>query len=76
MGKASVSALETILVVDDTEIVLRAAVGILEAANFDVLQARSGTQALKLAADNNGEIHLLLSDIRCQKCPDRNWLNY
>ena len=56
--------LETILVVDDTDIVLNLVVTILEAANFHVLRANSGPDAVKLAANYSGKIDLLLSDVQ------------
>jgi len=41
--------LETILVVDDTPAVLTLVVQILEEANFNVLEARSGAEAISVA---------------------------
>jgi two-component system cell cycle sensor histidine kinase/response regulator CckA len=58
--------LETILVVDDDEMVLKLVVAILESANFRVLSADSGANALKLAEETEGPIHLLLSDVDMQ----------
>ena len=55
---------ETILVVDDAEVVLSVVVSILKAAHFDVLQASNGPEALKLAANYAGKIDVLLSDIQ------------
>ena len=55
--------LETILVVDDTEGVLKVVVRTLQDANFHVLSAGNGPDALKLAAETEGEIHLVLSDV-------------
>jgi DNA-binding NtrC family response regulator len=55
--------LETILVVDDNETVLRAVVAILEHANFHVLSAANGASAIDLATETEGRIDLLLSDI-------------
>ena len=59
--------LETILVVDDNEHVLKVVVEILKRANFRVLSAPSGPDALKLAEETNGKIHLLLSDVDMPK---------
>ncbi len=42
---------ETILVVDDNEIVLRVVVRILEEADYRVYSAASGPTALKLASE-------------------------
>jgi DNA-binding NtrC family response regulator len=55
--------LETLLVVDDDQSVLKVVVAILERANFRVLSARSGADAIKLAREMEQEIHLLLSDV-------------
>ena len=55
--------LETILVVDDDEDVLMVVVAILKRANFRVLSATSGPDALKLAENTDGKIDLLLSDV-------------
>jgi DNA-binding NtrC family response regulator len=55
--------LETILVVDDTELVLRVVVAILEDARFTVLHATSGPTAITLANQYSGKIDLLLSDV-------------
>jgi two-component system cell cycle sensor histidine kinase/response regulator CckA len=56
--------LETILVVDDTSLLLNAVVAILKRANYSVLQADSGQQALEVAANHPGYIDLLLSDVQ------------
>ena len=55
--------LGTILVVDDDEEVLQIVVAILRHANFRVLSANSGPNALKVAAKTDGKIDLLLSDV-------------
>jgi DNA-binding NtrC family response regulator len=54
---------ETILVVDDNDLVLRVVVTILEAAAFHVLSAASGAGAITLAGETSGAIDLLLSDV-------------
>src|ERR1700683_4072257 len=54
---------ETILAVDDDAAVLKMVVGILEKAKFRVLSAGSGPAALKLAAETDLRIDLLLSDV-------------
>jgi len=56
--------METILVVDDAEPVLNVVVRILETAQFHVLHANSGTNALAVAASYPGAIDLLLSDVQ------------
>jgi two-component system, cell cycle sensor histidine kinase and response regulator CckA len=55
--------LETILVADDDEAVLRVVVRILKRAGFLVLSADSGDAAIALAERTEQRIHLLLSDI-------------
>ena len=60
---SSPKTLETILVVDDNESVLRVVVAILQDANFVVLSADSGPAAIKLAEETEEPIHLLLSDV-------------
>ena len=64
MGKSSGETLETILVVDDTDLVIEVVVAVLKNANFHVLHADRGARALKLAADYVGRIDLLLSDVK------------
>jgi DNA-binding NtrC family response regulator len=64
MAESMVKSPETILVVDDTEMVLELVVGILQNAKFHVLQADSGEDALKVALDYAGRIDLLLSDVQ------------
>ena len=55
--------LETILVVDDNAAVLKAVAEILRNANFQVLSARDGADAVELANKTEGRIDLLLSDV-------------
>jgi two-component system, cell cycle sensor histidine kinase and response regulator CckA len=55
--------LETILVVDDNDVILDVVVQLLERANFQVLSARNGADALELAKETRGKIDLLLSDV-------------
>jgi CheY-like chemotaxis protein len=53
----------TILLVEDEGEVRRITERCLEAAGHRVLSAASGAEALRLAADHQGEIDLLLSDV-------------
>src|ERR1700684_2478904 len=53
---------ETILVVDDTEILRDFVVVTLKGANFNVISANSGPNAVALAAKTKGRIDLLLTD--------------
>jgi two-component system cell cycle sensor histidine kinase/response regulator CckA len=55
--------LETILVVDDNDAVLKAVVGILRHANFQVLSSVNGANAIELSKETEGRIDLLLSDV-------------
>jgi DNA-binding NtrC family response regulator len=55
--------LETILVVDDSEEVLDTVTEILGHANFRVLSADNGPDAVNLAMETNEKIDLLLSEV-------------
>ena len=55
--------LEIILVVDDNASVLRTVAEVLRGANFQVLSANSGANAIELAKQTEGRIDLLLSDV-------------
>jgi len=55
--------LETILVVDDNELIRNMIELVLEQANFRVLSADSGPSALKLMQETDEKIDLLLSDV-------------
>jgi len=55
--------LETVLVVDDDEVVLKTIVRLLEDANFRVFAADSGTKAITLSEATEEPIHLLLSEV-------------
>jgi len=54
---------ETILVVEDEEHVLRLCVRLLDRLGYKVLQARNGTEALRVSKGYRGEINLLLTDV-------------
>jgi DNA-binding response OmpR family regulator len=56
-------ALETILVVDDTPLVLESVSLILKKAGFTVLSAASPEEAVQISLDFPGTIHLLLTDV-------------
>lgn len=60
----SLEQLETVLVVDDTRTVLDLVVAILKTAKYNVITANSSHEALEVAANYPGTIHLLLSDVR------------
>ena len=63
MHRSPKRTLETILVVDNDQVVHKAVVSILERVNFRVLSANSGVDAINLAEETAGEIHLLLSEV-------------
>jgi len=54
---------ETILLVEDDDVVRKLAQEILEAAGYDVLVADQGEEAIRLVVEHSQEIHLLLSDV-------------
>jgi PAS domain S-box-containing protein len=55
---------ETILLVEDEQMVSDLAARLLRAQGYNVLEARNGEEALSIAADHVGEeIHLLLTDM-------------
>ena len=54
---------ETILVVDDQQIVLQATVAILQRAGYNVLGALTGAEAKDICDRRQAPIHLLLTDL-------------
>jgi len=60
---AAPSGSETILVVEDDRAVRLLVREILEGAGYQVLEAHGGQEALRLARDHDGPIHLLLADV-------------
>jgi CheY-like chemotaxis protein len=54
---------ETILVVDDEAIILMINRRILEASGYNVLTARDGADAIRVASEFSGEIHLAVLDM-------------
>ena len=54
---------ETILVLEDNEVLRRLAVRILERCGYSVLEARNGNEARRISAGHDGDIDLLLSDV-------------
>jgi PAS domain S-box-containing protein len=54
---------ETILLVEDEEVVRGLAVKILEQSGFNVLSASRGEEAIRLALEQTGQIDLLLTDV-------------
>jgi two-component system, cell cycle sensor histidine kinase and response regulator CckA len=66
---------KTVLVVDDSPHLLKMACRMLNDRGFSTLQATSGAEALALARDYSGEIHLLLSDVRMREMNGRELAN-
>jgi PAS domain S-box-containing protein len=54
---------ETILVVEDEDLVRRVAVRALRSAGYAVLDAPDGAQALRVAAAHPGPVHLAITDV-------------
>ncbi|MCB0174907.1 MAG: response regulator, partial [Anaerolineae bacterium] len=59
----SLYGIETILVVEDEEMVRKLAVETLEAHGYHVLEAANSSHCLHLAAEYDGSIQLLLTDV-------------
>ncbi len=57
------SGRETILLVEDEPLVRTVAATALRIAGYNVLEADAPEVALRIAAEHNGDIHLLLSDV-------------
>ena len=54
---------ETILLVEDEQVVRDLVGQVLQATGYEVLEATSGEQALQLSSTHRGPIHLLLADV-------------
>jgi signal transduction histidine kinase len=54
---------ETVLVVEDEDIVRELVCEVLEEQGYNVICARDGLEALKMAAEYDGTIHLLVTDV-------------
>jgi signal transduction histidine kinase/ActR/RegA family two-component response regulator len=54
---------ETVLVCDDDDDVRRLLVDVLNLRGYRILEARQGRHALDVAAQHNGPIHLLVTDV-------------
>jgi CheY-like chemotaxis protein len=63
MSQSPAGSNETILVVDDSELVLALASRILSRAGYHVLTAPSGQSALSVAESHAGPIDVLLTDV-------------
>ena len=58
-----VTGTETVLLVEDEEMVRDMAKEILEESGYQVLEAKHGHEALLVAEQHHGPIHLMLSDV-------------
>ena len=54
---------ETILVVEDDDLVRHLALRVLQSSGYDVLDAQSGEDAISVARRHQGPIHLVLTDV-------------
>ena len=54
---------ETILIVEDEDLIRKLARRILERAGYDIIEARAGSEALTLGEKGKGHIDLLLTDV-------------
>jgi PAS domain S-box-containing protein len=62
-SEARLEGTETILLVDDERALRRVVERILGAAGYTILSAESGADALRIAGEHSGPIHLALSDV-------------
>src|SRR5207237_3754219 len=67
----SLQGSETILLVEDEEFVRKMIRSILERNGYRVLEANDASTALKVSADHEGPIHLLLTDVVMPKMSGR-----
>ncbi len=61
--KPSVTALTTILVVDDEATITNLCKTLLEGVGFHVLEAEGSSEALKICAQHQGQIDILITDL-------------
>jgi PAS domain S-box-containing protein len=62
-GRKARRGSETVLLVEDEDNIREPAVEILESRGYDVLAARDAAQALALAEEHAGPIHILVTDV-------------
>jgi two-component system cell cycle sensor histidine kinase/response regulator CckA len=58
---------ETILVVEDEELMLNLLVSVLAQKGYNVMSARDGEEAVRIHSENKGKIDLVLSDLGLPK---------
>jgi len=63
LGPFDARSIETVLVVEDDDLVRRSVRAILRRSGYTVLEARSGGDALVVAERHAGSVHLLVTDI-------------
>lgn len=66
-----VPAVERIMVIDDDQTLLRYASGVLTTAGFEVLEASSAEEAVRLCEQEHRPIHLILTDVVMPKVSGR-----
>ena len=54
---------ETILLVEDDDMVRRFALALLKMSGYSVLEAHEATEAMKVSSQHAGQIHLLVTDV-------------
>jgi len=67
IGEEALGGHETILVVEDEEMLLDLVKNILEGKGYQVLTAKDGLEAIRVYADHKDEVSLVLSDIGLPK---------
>jgi PAS domain S-box-containing protein len=75
LAPADLEGNETILLAEDEDAVRDVAVMALRQYGYDVLVASSGEEALKIADQHDGPIHLLISDVVMQGLSGRDLAN-
>ena len=63
VAEAACNGSETILLVEDEDVVRKLAREVLEDAGYNVLEADCGEEAIRLCTEYTQEVHLLLSDV-------------
>ncbi len=67
---------ETVLVVEDSDVVLKLVRDVLAGRGYGVLQARNGREAVQVCENHKGPIHLLLTDVVMPEAGGRDLAQY